>query len=66
MRRKYLAGSHVLGHSNLDTTLHHYEQSSMLAAGGSDRCDRANTKKLETATKAGACGSIRHGGPDLT
>lgn len=28
-----LAGSRILGHSNLDTTLHHYEQSSMLAAG---------------------------------
>jgi integrase/recombinase XerD len=28
-----LAGSRILGHRNLDTTLHHYEQSSMLAAG---------------------------------
>lgn len=28
-----LAGSRILGHSNLNTTLAHYEQSSMLAAG---------------------------------
>lgn len=28
-----LAGSRILGHSNLYTTLHHYEQSSMLTAG---------------------------------
>ena len=28
-----LAGSRILGHSSLNTTLSHYEQSSMLAAG---------------------------------
>jgi len=28
-----LASGRILGHRNLDTTLHHYEQSSMLAAG---------------------------------